>query len=285
MKRILKWTAITVVSIVAVLLILIYGVSEYRLRQKFDIALAPIDVPTDPAGLDRGRHVFRTRGCEGCHAAGLKGSVFFDQPMLARLVAPNVVRAIKGYSDAELARLLRHGVRPNGRGVAVMPSSVFYHLDDADLGALIAYLRTLPDKGGSDTLPATSLRLLARVGVVTGKYNLEPVEITHDAPRAPNGPDAVARGRYLAKSTCTECHGQALDGTEETPDLSVVAGYSPSEFARLMREGVPRDGRKLKMMGDVARARFVDFSDEEIGALYAYLSTRMTVARGMGDGG
>jgi acetylornithine deacetylase/succinyl-diaminopimelate desuccinylase-like protein len=60
--------------------------------------------------------------------------VFFDQPMLARLVAPNVVRAIKGYSDAELARLLRHGVRPDGRGVAVMPSSTFYHLDDADLG-------------------------------------------------------------------------------------------------------------------------------------------------------
>ena len=279
MKRILKWTAITVVSIVAVLLIVIYAGSEYRLRQKFDIAATPIQVPTDSAGLERGRHVFQTRGCEGCHAEGLKGSVFFDQPMLARLVAPNVVRAIKGYSDAELARLLRHGVRPNGRGVAVMPSSMFYHLDDADLGALIAYLRTLPDKGGSDTLPGTSLRLLARIGVVTGKYNLEPAEIVHDAPRAPNGPDAAARGRYIAKSTCTECHGQTLDGTEETPALSIVAGYSQAEFARLMREGVPKDGRKLEMMGGVARARFVDFSDEEIGALYTYLSTEMTASR------
>jgi len=279
MKRILKWTAITVVSIVAVLLIVIYAGSEYRLRQKFDIAATPIAVPTDSAGLERGRHVFQTRGCEGCHAEGLKGSVFFDQPMLARLVAPNVVRAIKGYSDPELARLLRHGVRPNGRGVAVMPSSMLYHLDDADLGALIAYLRTLPDKRGSDTLPATSLRLLARVGVITGKYNLEPVEIVHDAPRAPNGPDAAARGQYLAKSTCTECHGQRLEGSEETPALSIVAGYSPAEFARLMREGVPRDGRRLEMMGGVARARFVHFSDEEVGALYAYLSTQMTASK------
>jgi cytochrome c553 len=279
MKRILKWTAITVVSIVAVLFIVIYAGSEYRLRQKFDIAATPVPVPTDSAGLERGRHVFQTRGCEGCHAEGLKGSVFFDQPMLARLVAPNVVRAIRGYSDPELARLLRHGVRPNGRGVAVMPSSMLYHLDDADLGALIAYLRTLPDKGGSDTLPATSLRLLARVGVVTGKYKLEPAEITHDAPRAPNGPDAAARGQYIAKSTCTECHGQTLEGTEETPALSIVAGYTQAEFMRLMREGVPKDGRKLEMMGGVARARFVDFSDEEIASLYAYLSTQMTAAR------
>ena len=160
-----------------------------------------------------------------------------------------------------------------------MPSSVFYHLDDADPGALIAYLRTLPDKGGADTLPATSLRLLARVGVVTGKYNLEPVEITHDARRAPNGPDAAARGQYLAKSTCTECHGQALEGSEETPALSIVAGYSPTEFARLMREGVPRDGRKLGMVGGVARARFVHFSDDEVEALYTYLSSQMSASR------
>ena len=278
MKRILKWTAITVVSIVAVLLIAIYAGSEFRLRQKFDITAAPIEVPTDSAAIARGRHVLATRGCEGCHGDGLKGKVFFDQPMLARLVAPNVVRAIKGYSNPDLARLLRHGVRPNGTGVAVMPSSVFYHLDDADLAGLIAYLRTLPDKG-SDTLPATSLRLLARVGLVMGQYKLEPLDITHDAPRPPNGPDPGARGQYLAKSTCSECHGQRLEGSEETPALSIVAGYSQSEFARLMREGVPRDGRKLALMGDVARSRFVHFSDEEVAALYTYLSTQMTASR------
>jgi hypothetical protein len=46
-----------------------------------------------------------------------------------------------------------------------------------------------------------------------------------------------------------------------------------------MREGVPRDGRKLGLMGDVARSRFVHLTDEEVGALYAYLSTQMTVSR------
>ena len=278
MKRILKWTAITVVSIVAVLLIVIYAGSEYRLRQTFEIAATPIDVPTDSTAIARGRHVFETRGCEGCHGEGLQGKVFFDQPMLARLVAPNVVRAIKGYSNSDLARLLRHGVRPNGTGVAVMPSSMFYHLDDADLGGLIAYLRTLPDRG-ADALPATSMRLLARIGIVAGKYKLEPAEITHDAPRLPNGPDAAVRGEYLAKSSCTECHGQRLEGSEETPALSIVAAYTQAEFARLMREGVPKDGRKLGLMGEAARSRFVHFADEEVGALYTFLSTQMTAVR------
>ena len=277
MKRILKWTGITIVSVVAVLLIVIYAVSEYRLRQKFEIAATPIEVPTDSSGLARGRHVFETRGCEGCHGKGLTGKVFFDEPMLARLVAPNVVRAIKGYSNPELARLLRHGVRPNGSGVAVMPASMFYHLDDADLGTLIAYLRTLPEKE-SEALPANSMRLLARVGLVMGKYKLEPLDIMHDAPRAPNGPEPAARGQYLAKSSCTECHGQRLEGGDGTPALSIVAGYSQPEFARLMREGVPKDGRKLGLMGSTARSRFVHFSDEEVGALYAYLSTQMTAS-------
>jgi mono/diheme cytochrome c family protein len=276
-KRFLKWAAVTIASIVAVLLIVIYAGSEYRLRQRFDVALAPLPVPTDSASLARGQHVYQTRGCAGCHGEGMAGEVFFDEPMVARLVAPNVVRAIRGYSDPELARLLRHGVRPNGQGVAVMPSSMLFHLDDADLGSLIAYLRTLPDKG-SDALPSTSIRFLARVGLVTGQYKLEPLDIAHDAPRAPNGPDPAAKGLYIAKSTCTECHGQKLEGGETTPALSVVAAYSPAEFSRLMREGTPRDSRKLDLMARVARSRFVHLSDDEVNGLYAYLSRQLTTS-------
>jgi len=271
MKRILKWTGLAILSIVVVLLLVIYIGSEYRRRQTFEIAATPVAIPSDSASLARGRHILETRGCQGCHGTGLVGRVIFDQPMIARVVAPNVVRAIRAYSDPDLARLLRHGVRPNGRGVVVMPSAMLYHLDDADLGALIAYLRTMPDRG-SDTLPANSVRLLARVGLVTGQYRLEPTIFAHDAPRAPNGPDPVARGKYMAKTTCSECHGEQLQGGDRTPALSVVAAYSPAEFARLMREGVPRDGRKLTLMAEVAKSRFVHLSDDEVTALYSYLS-------------
>jgi mono/diheme cytochrome c family protein len=273
-RRVLKWVAVTIASIVVVAAIAVYGLSEYQLRRRFDIAATPVTIPTDSASLAAGRHVFETRGCAGCHGPNVSGKVFFDDPMIARLVAPNVPAAIRGYSDPELARLLRHGVRPDGRGVAVMPSSMFYHLDDADLGALIAYLRSLPEQPNPG-LPATSMRILARVGLVVGQYKLEPRLITHDAPRVAKGPDAAALGQYLATTSCTECHGAKLEGDATTPALSIVAGYSPTEFAKLMREGIPKDGRPLDLMAQVARSRFSHFSDDEVAGLYAYLSRQV----------
>lgn len=273
MKRVLRWTAIGLVSIVGLACLVVYGGSEYRRRQTFDIAATPIIIPADFASRAHGQQIFVTRGCAGCHGEGMQGKVFFDEKNIARLVAPNVPKVIRGYTDAEIARVLRHGVRPNGRGVAVMPASMFYNLDDEDVGALIAYLRSLPVK--PDTLPPTELRILARVGLLTGQYKLEPLNITHDAPRPPKGPDPAALGRYTAMSSCTECHGMKLEGSPDTPALSIVAGYSAAEFAKLMREGVPRDGRKLGLMGSTARRRFSHFTDEEVAGLYAYLSNQI----------
>ena len=272
MKRVLKWIGITLGTVGIVAGVAIYGVSEYRLHQTFDIVAAPITVPADSAALAAGRHIFETRGCEGCHGPGLSGKVFFDDPWIARLVAPNVPNAIRGYSDPELARLLRHGVRPSGQGVAVMPSSMFYHLDDQDLGALIAYLRTVPEPAGHP-LPSNSMRLLARVGLTMGQYKVEPRNITHDAPRPSKGPDAASLGRYIAMSSCTECHGERLQGDPQgAPALMIVGGYTPSEFTKLMREGVPKDGKEREMMSPVARSRFSHFTDEEVNALYAFLA-------------
>jgi mono/diheme cytochrome c family protein len=270
-KRVLKWVGIGLGTLVVVAVLTIFGVSEYRLRETFDLVAVPLVVPADSASLARGQHVFETRGCQGCHGPGAAGKVFFDEPTIARLVAPNVPKVITGYSDPELARLLRHGIRPDGRGVAAMPSSMFYHLDDQDLGSLIAYLRKLP-ANDTTTLPGRDIRILARVGLLTGQYKLEPRTIAHDAPRPPNGPGLVARGLYLAKSSCTECHGNNLQGDAITPALMVVRGYSPEEFARLMREGVPKDGRTLGLMAATARNRFSNFSTDEVEALYAYLS-------------
>lgn len=275
MKRFLKWTAIGLGSLVAIALVLVLGLSEYQLRRTYDIALTPIAVPTDSAGIERGRHIALTRGCDGCHGQNLEGSVMFDDPKIARIVAPNVTKIVREYSDAELARAIRHGVRKNGTSVAVMPSSMFYHLSDADLGALIAYLRSVPP--AESDLPRHSMRLLARVGIVTGQYHTEASIIDHDAPRQaePSETDLVAQGRYLAKSSCTECHGQNFEGgaagPEPTPSLVVVQAYSADEFTRLMREGIRRNGDKVGFMGEVARSRFSKFTDAEVAAVYAYL--------------
>lgn len=272
MKRALKWAAIALVSIVVVATVVVYGLSEMRLRQTFDIAATPVAIPTDSAAVANGHHIFETRGCQGCHGKGMAGKVFFDEPRIARLVAPNVPKTIRSYSDAELVRLLRHGIRPNGRGVAVMPSSMFYFLDDTDLHSLVAYLRTLPVLE-NDSLPATEMRVLARVGLVVGQYKLEPTTMVHDAPRPPKAAEGPPLGLYLAKTSCTECHGIDLKGGPTTPALSIVAGYTPEKFAKLMREGVPLDGRTMELMTPTAKNRFSHWSDVEVSALYAYLSS------------
>lgn len=274
-KRFVKWTAIGLGSIVTVALLVIYGVSEYHLRKRYEIAMTSIAVPADSAGIARGKHIALTRGCDGCHGPNLEGKVLFDQPMLARIVTTNVTKIVREYSDAELARAIRHGVRKNGTGLVVMPSSMLYHLSDDDLGALVAYLKTVPRM--ESALPKTSMRLLARVGLVTGQYRTEAAAIDHGTPRVPDaiGGDLSARGHYVAKTSCTECHGLDFKGGNggpaPTPALSVVQAYSAQEFVRLMREGVARDGRTLGLMGDVARSRFSRFTDEEIAAVYAYL--------------
>jgi mono/diheme cytochrome c family protein len=279
-KRFLKWTAISVLAIVVLAALAVLGVSEYRLRKKYDVAATPITVPTDSASLARGRHLYMTRGCAGCHGQDVAGRVFLHDPMLGRLVAPNVPKFVRANSDADVARLLRHGIRPNGRGVAVMPSAMLYHLDDSDVGALIAYLRTIPVQEAAEPLPSTFLGPLARLGLAIGQYALEPAVIDHEAPRLANGPDAAARGQYTAMTSCVECHGKRLEGGMNAPSLTIVQGYTAAEFTRLMREGVPRDGRKLDLMARTAQNRFVNFTDDEVADLYAYLSRQLATKAG-----
>ena len=45
-----------------------------------------------------------------------------------------------------------------------------------------------------------------------------------------------------------------------------------------MREGIPRDGRKLELMAVTAKNRFSNFSDEEMAGLYSYLSRQVAAA-------
>lgn len=252
------------------------------LGRRYDIALAPIAVPLDSASRAEGERQAWLHGCHGCHGARLEGKVFVDEPKVMRVVAPNVTEKIASYSDPELARLIRHGVRRDGTGVLAMPSATFYDISDAELGRIITHLRAVPRV--TSTLPASALRLLARLAVLRGELLPEAVSMDHDAPRMGDRPDTTAawRGEYMARTICGECHGVTLHGELEAPPLVRAMGYSPSEFVSLMLDGRSRDGRELPLMGRTARARFVRLSREEIAMIYDYLMripTTPTAAR------
>lgn len=78
---------------------------------------------------------------------------------------------------------------------------------------------------------------------------------------------------------CAECHGAELAGNDEPfrPDLIVASAYSLDEFKTLMGRGIPTGGRRLDLMAKVAVSRFSNLNDEEIEALYRYLTARAAV--------
>jgi mono/diheme cytochrome c family protein len=201
--------------------------------------------------------------------------VFFDQPMLARLVAPNLTQVAATHTDTDLERVIRQGIRQDGRSTVGMPSAMFYHLTDEDLGRIIAFLRSLPVTDG----PPTEIRLgpLARVGILKRLYEPQVAMIDRAVarPTAVELTDPLAFGRYLALTSCTECHGSDLRGSPggDTPALAIAGAYTPEEFVRLMRTGVARGDRELGLMSGVARSRFAHFTDAEISALHAYLKS------------
>jgi mono/diheme cytochrome c family protein len=277
MKRILRWTGMGLGSLAGLGLIayaVFYLLSERALRRTYEIPAVRLSVPTDPASIVEGQRLATLRGCfSGCHGKQAQGEVMIDEPMLARLVAPNLTAAVRKFSDAELAVIIRNGVRPDGRSVLVMPSEAFVELTDADLGRILAFLKSLPAASGPE--PDVSLGPLARIGLAVGQFKVAAQLIADTLPPPPAANEEAAYGRYLARTTCPQCHGADLRGTSNpdftSPDLRVVAAYTPEAFTQLMRTGIAVGGRKPGMMGGWARNNLSQFTDAEIAAVFSYL--------------
>ena len=279
MKRPLRWIGV-ILGTLAVMACIAYGIvyvlSERVMRHVYEVPRAALSIPTDAASIAEGRRLAVVRGCfGGCHGKEGEGAVLFDEPLIARLVAPNLTAAVRKYGDAELAAIVRSGIRPDGHSVVVMPSSTFAGLTDEDLGRIIAFLKSLPERPGPG--PAISLGPLGRIGVATGQYKTEAQLIAETVPPPEVAGEEPAFGRYLARTICAHCHGTDLRGDSNpdgtTPTLRVVAAYSAEAFIQLLRTGVALGGRQVKTMRAVAREETSQLTDAEIAALYSYLHT------------
>jgi len=225
--------------------------------------------------IAHGERLTHVLGCRSCHGADLAGHDFFpDDPAMGKVYSANLTREVPKFDDIELERLLREGRRLDGRDLWIMPSDTFQHLSAPDMVALIAALRTLRPSGAS--FPPPRFGPKARQQMASGDLEPERIWVAEARENRPLdlGPD-FALGRYLANSTCAECHGFALEGWPGfTPDLVVAGTYSREEFERLLTTGTPTGGRTLGRMAEMARVRFVHLTRHERDALYAYLKAR-----------
>jgi mono/diheme cytochrome c family protein len=271
--RALIGSAIAIVAVAVIGAVVVYVVSERMIHRKYDAPLVDITVPSDAASILEGERLARIHGCNGgCHGDRVGGDLWDDGPWQGRAVAPDLAQFVRTLPTAQFVRVVRRGVRANGEGVEIMPASMFHHLTDADLGKILAFLRQAPITDGHAYAfnPGPQWRWL----MVRGEWLPMPGEIERMGPSlsAPIPSDANHLGEYLARTSCPECHGLALEGDGiGTPSLAIVQAYSEEAFTTFMRTGKALGNRELELMSATARARFSNFTDVEVHALFTYL--------------
>lgn len=275
MKRALKILGFIgggLVALVLVFAVAVFAISEVKLRRTYDHPLRRFAARTDSAAVAEGERLARVRGCfGGCHGTLLEGKVFFQEPGVATIWAPNLTLAVREYADSELERVIRRGVRRNGRSVFVMPSDMFAELADDDLANILGFLRSQPIV--EKQRPDLQVGPIGRFGLLIGMFAPVAPEIqATPVARAPRE-DEMQWGRYLVRTACTECHGQDLRGDPSgtPPNLRIASAFTEADWVRLMREGRGLGNRELGLMGRVTLSRFRYFTDAELHAIRAYL--------------
>jgi len=228
--------ALLVVGGVAVLL---------RENRRFEAPAVDVHASRDPAVIERGRYLVEGPAhCGECHGdvarkgtgprVPLSGGTEFKLPVgVVRVpnITPDSETGIGRLRDADIARLLRYGVRPDGR--AVLPFMPFNNMADDDLVAVISYLRAQPP-----VRHAVAPHDVNVLGRIVKAFVLTPKGPTGPVPKVVAPAATADYGRYLATSVanCVGCHtridmrtgapiGPAFGGGA-TIESSTVAGAS-----------------------------------------------------------
>ena len=265
------------------------------------IAALPAGTATaqsDEQLLARGKYLMDGAvACANCHIArgdkgqplfdkGLSGGMRFDDPMFvayAPNITPDVATGIGSWSDAQLAKAIREGIRPDGSLIGPpMPIPFYRHISDTDLTAIIAYLKAQP----------------AVIYKVDKSVYHMPLPPNYGPPvkdvGMPAATDRIAYGEYLSNiGHCMECHtprdakgqlvmdkfgagGQALKGPwgvsisrNLTPDPTGLKDWTDEQITRAIQQGVDRNGVHYKP--PMAFDWYKNINSDDIKSLIAYL--------------
>ncbi len=251
--------------------------------------------------LERGGYLVNTiMTCANCHSpkgppdavAGkdFSGGLSWDVPPF-KVTASNITQdkdtGIGNWSEDDIKKLMRTGVRPNGVAVAsVMPTGFYGIITDSDMDAIAAYVKTI--KPVNNKVPDPVYRMAAPPQVFPGA----------EQPYAPAMlDDKLKRGFYLATiGHCMECHTPAPRGRHDwTNDIGRggfefpgpwgvsisrnitsskdkgIGDWSDAEIKRAITQGIDKDGNHLKPpMGFGYYARM---TDADLDAVIAWLRT------------
>lgn len=214
--KILKWTGI----ILVVVLIGLFAFVQLTWNKKIDAPFPDIKASTDSAVIARGKYLVEGPAhCIGCHVpndklkqvyAGeilpLSGGWEATFPGFGTFRAPNLTpdmeSGIGKRTDAELARSIRYGVRPDG--TPMMPFMNFQGLSDDDLTAIISFLRSQP--AVKHEIKPHDIGFMAKAVYAFGLMKAEGPK--SNPPKHVDIDTSMAYGQYVANhvAQCRNCH-------------------------------------------------------------------------------
>lgn len=298
MKTWIKVTAgvaIAIAGLVAAVAAVGPHLADQKAQRYVEVPVQAVAIPTDAKSIERGRYLFASRACVECHAIDGSGREFANDGKGLRLRGANITPAgaVAKYDAVDWVRSIRHGVAPNGRPLLIMPSEDYNRLTDADLGALIAYLKQIPAVQSEGAVLELSpvVKTLYAAGVIRDAAE----KIDHKLPPSKPVPEAVSveHGAYVA-NMCIGCHGATFSGgkipgappewpaaANLTPgDKSSMLAYAtPEQFAAMMKSAKRPDGSEVSPVMPFIALK--ELNDTDVRALYAYL--KQLPARPLGE--
>lgn len=285
-----------VVALGASTLVVGTQLGQRKMNRIVAVDVAPVTLPTDATSLERGRYLYMSRGCTECHGVDGAGKDVVNDGKGMHVRAPNITpgpgTVVANYSVTDWVRTLRHGVKPDGRPAIVMPSEDYARLTDADLGAMVAYLRQMPAAQGAGAV--LELPPLVKTLYAAGVMHDAAEIIDHTLPPSTPVPEAVTpeHGAYVINS-CIGCHGARLSGGKipgAPPEWPAAANLTPGDgtamtqyptaesFATMLKTGKRPDGTDVsKVMPFLA---LKEMNDTDVRAMYAHLKTLPPLAAG-----
>ncbi len=291
-RAFLKWLGIILAGLLTLLLTLVLVVALIgfvKLNTPQNNPVTNVKVQGTPDQIARGENF--AGFCAGCHSMtgkppldGSKGNFLEGGPPLVEvtLYPPNLTPGgpLKNWTDGEIIRAIREGIDKNGRGLFIMPSEVFHNLSDADVQAIVAYLRSQPEVK-RDT-PPTSFNVVGAVFVGAGIFSTSAQTPISQPVVAPPAGATADYGKYLVSVLgCRVCHGENLAGGTPSefgppagPNLTaIVPKWSEADFVKTIRTGTDPTGHALDPNKMPWKEISAFGSDDDLKALFAFLKT------------
>ena len=201
-------------------------------------------------------------------------------------ITPHRQDGVGAWSDDELVRAIRDGVRPDGTVIGPpMPFAMYRQMSDGDTRAIVAYLRSVVPAEGRQPKSEYAFPLPPAWGPPAGSV------------AEPDRTDRVGYGRYLATiGHCFECHSPAVNGLPDIEHQMGAGGFaipgpwgvavsanitphpedgigtwSDDDVKRAITQGVKPDG--TAMMPPRGYGYSARMTPEDLDALVAYLRT------------